>query len=125
MSGQVPKVDITGLGGVFFRSKDPEALATWYEEMFGISTVGDGPPWSQEAGMTVFSPFAADTDYFGRMDQQFMLNLRVTDLDAALKSLADAGVRIDDHRQDEPYGRFAWVYDPEDNKIELWEPPAG
>ncbi len=119
------KVQISGLGGVFFRSKDPEALTAWYRDMFGISMVSDGPPWEQEAGMTVFSPFPADTDYFGRMDQAFMLNFRVDDLDAALAALGDAGVRIDEARQDEPYGRFAWVFDPEDNKIELWEPPKG
>ena len=115
-------VQVSGLGGVFFRSKDPAALAQWYEEMFGITQVGNGLPWTQEAGFTVFSPFPADTDYFGRPDQPFMLNFRVPDLDAALAALAAAGVRIDGARQDEPYGRFAWVYDPEDNKIELWEP---
>lgn len=117
-----PHVMISGIGGVFFRSKDPDALAAWYEVMFGITRVGAGLPWTQEAGFTVFSPFPADTDYFGRIDQPFMFNFRVPDLDAALKSLAAAGVRIDDARQDEPYGRFAWVFDPEDNKIELWEP---
>jgi len=76
----------------------------------------------QEGGPTVFSPFPADTDYFGRMDQPFMLNFRVDDLDFAVEKLREAGVRIDDQRMEEPYGKFAWVYDPEDNKIELWEP---
>ena len=113
---------VTGIGGFFFRSRDPEKLADWYSEMFGISKVGDGPPWMQDAGPTVFSPFPADTDYFGGTEQPFMLNLRVDDLDAALKALADAGVKIDEQRQDEPYGRFAWVYDPEGTKIELWQP---
>ena len=116
------KAPISGFGGFFFRCKDPQALAKWYEDMFGISQVGNGPPWTQEAGYTVFSPFPADTDYFGRADQSFMLNFRVDDLDATVSVLRSAGVRIDDHRMDEPYGRFAWVYDPEDNKIELWEP---
>ncbi len=115
---------ISGIGGIFFRSKDPEALAEWYETHFGISRVAAGPPWTQEAGMTVFSPFPSDTDYFGRMDQPFMLNFRLDDLDAALAALGEAGVRIDETRMDEEYGRFAWVYDPEDNKIELWQPPA-
>ena len=69
----------------------------------------------------MFSPFPADTDYFGRMDQPFMLNFRVDDLDFAVEKLREAGVRIDDQRMEEPYGKFAWVYDPEDNKIELWE----
>ncbi len=76
----------------------------------------------QEGGPTVFSPFPADTDYFDRMDQPFMLNFRVDDLDFAVEKLREAGVRIDDQRMEEPYGKFAWVYDPEDNKIELWEP---
>ncbi len=117
-------VQTSGLGGVFFRCKDPAALAQWYEDTFGISQVGSGPPWMQEAGFTVFSPFPADTDYFGRMDQPFMLNFRVDNLDAAVAALAEAGVRIDDQRMNESYGNFAWVYDPEDNKIELWEPKA-
>ena len=115
------RVKVSGVGGIFFRSKNPEALAKWYEETFGISQVSGGP-WMQEAGPTVISPFPADTDYFGRMDQPFMLNLRVDDIKAAVSALEAAGVRIDDARQDEPYGRFAWAYDPEDNKIELWEP---
>ncbi len=79
--------------------------------------------WTQEAGATVFAPFARNTDYFGRDEQQFMVNLRVRDLDGLLERLAAAGVSIDNERQDEEYGRFAWVYDPEGNKIELWEPP--
>lgn len=70
----------------------------------------------------MFSPFPADTDYFGRPDQAFMLNFRLEDLESALKNLQEAGVRIDEKRMDESYGRFAWVYDPEGNKIELWEP---
>ena len=117
-------VNITGIGGIFFRSSDPEGLAEWYENHFGISRVSNGPPWTQQAGMTVFSPFPADTDYFGRTDQAFMLNFRVDDLDAVVSSLLEAGVRIDDERQDLEYGRFAWAFDPEDNKIELWQPPA-
>ncbi len=119
-----PSVAISGIGGIFFRCKDPEAMAQWYRQHFGISMVSEGMPWQQEAGMTVFSPFPADTDYFGRADQQFMLNFRVPDIDAAVSALGDAGVRIDENRADEEYGRFAWVYDPEDNKIELWQPPA-
>ena len=122
MTAQDPTVKISGFGGVFFRSKDPEALARWYEGNFGISAVGNGPPWTQEAGYTVFSPFPMDTDYFGRADQAFMLNFRVEDIESALEKLRDAGVRIDEVRMDESYGRFAWIYDPEDNKIELWEP---
>ncbi len=120
-----PVVRISGIGGIFFRSKNPEELAEWYEKHFGILKVSEAGPWTQEAGMTVFSPFPADTEYFGRMDQLTMLNFRLVDLDSALAGLKEAGVRIDDQREDSEYGRFAWVYDPEDNKIELWEPPKG
>jgi len=69
----------------------------------------------QEGGPTVFSPFPPDTDYFGRMEQPFMLNFRVDDFDFAVEKLCEAGVRIDDQRMEEPYGKFTWVYDPEDN----------
>lgn len=121
----MPSVKISGIGGIFFRAKDPEALADWYEKHFGISKVSAGDPWTQEAGFTVFSPFPSDTDYFGRVDQPFMLNFRLDDLEGALAALKKAGVRIDNAREDTEYGNFAWVYDPEDNKIELWQPPAG
>lgn len=112
---------ILGLGGVFFRAKDPDALAKWYEQHFGINAQSGGELWRQEAGITVFAPFPTDTDYFGRSSQMFMLNFRVKDLDAMLEQLRTAGVRIDDQRMEESYGYFAWVYDPEDNKIELWQ----
>ena len=113
---------ISGFGGFFFRARDPEALGRWYEEQFGINSMGSNEVWRQEAGPTVFAPFAADTDYFGRQEQAFMVNFRVDDLDAMLEQLRAAGVRIDETRMEESYGRFAWVYDPEGNKIELWEP---
>jgi predicted enzyme related to lactoylglutathione lyase len=113
---------ISGFGGFFFRARDPEALGRWYEEQFGINWVGSSEIWHQEAGPTVFAPFAADTDYFGRQEQAFMVNFRVDNLDALLEQLRSAGVRIDEMRMEESYGRFAWVYDPEGNKIELWEP---
>lgn len=111
-----------GFGGFFFRARDPEALGQWYEEHFGINSANSAEMWRQEAGSTVFAPFAADTDYFGRPDQAFMINFRVDDIDAMLEQLRTASVRIDETRMDESYGRFAWVYDPEDNKIELWQP---
>ncbi len=122
MANDAPIVKISGLGGVFFRSKDPDALALWYKKNFGISMVADGPPWMQEAGPTVFSPFPSDTNYFGRDDQPCMFNFRVDDIETAVSSLQTAGVRIDEERMNESYGNFAWVYDPEGNKIELWEP---
>lgn len=113
---------ITGIGGIFFRSEDPKKLAKWYEQHFGINQVGTETIWSQEAGPTVFSPFKKDTDYFGSEKQQFMLNFRVKDIDEFVKILEENGVKIDPKKQDEAYGKFRWVYDPEGNKIELWEP---
>ncbi len=112
---------VSGIGGIFFRSKDNKALAAWYEQHFGINDAKNYQPWQQEAGPTVFAPFKEDTDYFGRAEQQFMLNFRVTDIDKFIAQLKEAGVKIDEKRMDESYGRFAWVYDPEGNKIELWE----
>jgi predicted enzyme related to lactoylglutathione lyase len=113
---------ISGIGGFFFRSRDPEALGRWYQEHFGINGPNSGPIWNQEAGPTVFSPFDADTDYFGRREQAFMLNFRVDDLDGLLADLRAANVPMDEKVEELSYGRFAWVYDPEGNKIELWQP---
>jgi predicted enzyme related to lactoylglutathione lyase len=115
----------TGVGGVFFKTRDPKAQSAWYAAHLGIpksddgSLIFDGP---SSMGMTVFAPFPADTGYFGDGPQQTMLNFRVDDLDALLKLLAEAGVRVDPKRQDESYGRFAWIWDPEGNRIELWQP---
>lgn len=113
---------VTGIGGFFFRARDPEALAAWYETNLGITRVGAGLPWQQEAGFTVFSPFPADTDYFGRMDQQTMLNFRVSDLDAMLDQLRAAGGPVEDEVTEESYGRFGYATDPEGNRFELWQP---
>jgi predicted enzyme related to lactoylglutathione lyase len=115
-----------GIGGVFLKARDPKALMEWYAANLGItqdygSLVFDGPA---AMGMTLFTHFAADTDYFGEGPQQFMVNLRVDDLDALLWQLSAAGVRIDPKRDDAPYGRFAWIWDPEGNRVELWQPPA-
>ncbi|MBM3458121.1 MAG: VOC family protein [Armatimonadetes bacterium] len=115
---------VTGIGGLFFRARDPEALAAWYQQHFGINTVEAGP-WQQQAGPTVFAPFSADTEYFGRPDQPMMVNFRVQNLEGLVAQLAAAGVRLDPNRESYEYGDFAWVYDPEDNKIELWEPRGG
>ncbi len=114
----------TGVGGVFFKARDPKALAAWYSQHLGIAKSDDGSlifdgPGSM--GMTVFAPFPADTLYFGDGPQQSMVNFRVDDLDALLKQLAQAGVRIDPKREDYVYGRFAWIWDPEGNRIELWQ----
>ena len=115
---------VSGIGGVFFRSKDNKALASWYEKNFGINEVSTNTMWLQEEGPTVFSPFKEDTNYFGNKTQQFMINFRVRNLDKFLDVLSSNGVKIDENRMNESYGKFAWVYDPEGNKIELWEPSA-
>ncbi|WP_193143344.1 MULTISPECIES: VOC family protein [unclassified Meridianimarinicoccus] len=119
---------ITGIGGVFFRARDPQALAAWYDTHFGINPVPQGPDdtvWMQAAGPTVFAPFAEDTEYFGRKEQQFMLNFRVPDLDAAIADLRAAGIEVTPWPQTpemEAVGRFAHLTDPEGNRVELWQP---
>ena len=113
---------VVGIGGYFFRANDPEALANWYETQLGISSMSTSWSWEQEAGPTVFAPFPADTDYFGRMDQQSMLNFRVTDLDAMLAQLRAAGATVDDEISEASFGRFGHAVDPEGNRFELWEP---
>jgi glyoxylase I family protein len=118
----MPKV--IGIGGVFFRARDPVALATWYQVHLGVGGDG-GVPWHQEAGMTVFAPFPADSDYFAA-DRAFMLNLRVDDLAGLIAALADAGIAAEtraDWDGDGRYGRFARIHDPEGNPLELWQPP--
>lgn len=114
---------VTGIGGFFFRAKDPAMLNAWYAEHLGIA--GE-PVWSQEAGFTVFSPFSLDTDYFPP-DKQAMLNFRVNDLDAMIAQLKTAGIEAETRAEwDAPeIGRFARIHDPEGNPIELWEPAAG
>ena len=115
----------TGIGGVFFRSRDPNALARWYREHLGVDAFSEEVdlPWWQDTGPTVFSPFPADTDYFGRPEQAWMLNFRVEDLDAMLAQLREGGVQVDDEVQTlDGIGRFCWASDPEGNRFELWEP---
>ena len=114
---------VTGIGGFFFRARDPEALAGWYRTHFSITAPGEDV-WRQQAGPTVFMPFEADTDYFGA-GKQFMINLRVDDLDALLADLRGAGIEVlTDPSWDTPEtGRFARVHDPEGNAVELWQPP--
>ena len=116
-----------GVGGVFLKARDPKALGRWYAEHLGIADQGggslgfDGP---ESAGITVFAHFPADTKYFGEGAQQVMVNFRVDDLDALLEKLEAVGVKIDPKRDDHEYGKFAWIWDPEGNRVELWQPPA-
>jgi len=115
-----------GVGGIFLKALDPAALSTWYASHLGIPTqeggtlAFDGP---ESAGMTVFAHFPQDADYFGESGQKSMINFRVDDLDQLLVQLAAAGARIDPKREDHAFGRFAWIWDPEDNRVELWQPP--
>ncbi len=112
---------VNGIGGVFFRAKDPEALSAWYKTHLGVD-LSEGA-WAQAAGPTVFAPFAADTDYFGRASQQWMINFRVADLDAMIAQLEAAGIAVTTNPDwDSFVGRFARIHDPEGNPIELWEP---
>ena len=126
---------VLGIGGLFFRARDPDALTTWYRDHLGVgpgcsasaSDDGEGDPWTwaTAGGPTVFAPFKADTDYFAA-DKQFMLNLRVSDLDALVATLTDAGIEVLRKAEwDSPEaGRFARIHDPDGNAVELWEPPA-
>jgi predicted enzyme related to lactoylglutathione lyase len=122
---------VTGIGGVFLRSKDSKALAKWYAEHLGIQLSdfnGAAFQWSDEipagTGMTAWSAFPQDTQYFGEGQQAAMINYRVDDLDALLTQLAAAGVWIDPKRDDQSYGRFAWIKDCDGNRLELWQPLA-
>ena len=118
---------VVGFGGVFLKARDPKSLAAWYAAHLGVPALDDGSlafDGPESAGMTVFAHFPQDTTYFGDGPQQAMVNFRVDDLDLLLVNLAAAGVRIDPHRDDYDYGRFAWIWDPEGNRVELWQPPA-
>lgn len=116
---------ITGIGGIFFRAHDPEALNAWYQTHLGI-TQPDLAVWMQEAGPTVVSPFKATTDYFAA-EKQWMLNLRVDDLAGLIGQLRAAGIAVEtrpDWDGDGSYGTFARIHDPEGTPIELWQPPS-
>ena len=117
---------VTGIGGVFLRASEPAALNAWYAEHLGVAAPDSGEVWQQQAGPTVWSGFDADTDYFGRREQQWMINFRVRDLDAMLDQLRAAGATVDEKVEEYDYGRFGWATDPEGNRFELWEPePPG
>ncbi|MEM7269889.1 MAG: VOC family protein [Pseudomonadota bacterium] len=113
-----------GVGGVFFRAKDPDALMEWYFHHLGVERSPEaegGVPWTTDAGVTVFAPFAADSDYFPA-DRSFMLNFRVAELDPLLAELRSAGIEVTREETMDGVGRFARIHDPEGNPIELWEP---
>ena len=122
---------VTGIGGIFFKATDPKALSAWYQQHLGIDVAnwggavfewgGDNSP----KGMTIWSPFAADTQYMSPGTASFMLNFRVADLDALLALLKKEGCQVMDETESSEQGKFGWVIDPEGNKVELWQPAEG
>jgi predicted enzyme related to lactoylglutathione lyase len=122
---------VTGIGGIFFKSSDPRRLATWYRDHLGldVSEWGGaifqwGGPQSSP-GMTIWSVFAESTDKMAPGRASFMINFRVDDLDALLAALRAEGCQVLDATENSEFGKFGWVIDPDGNKVELWEPPAG
>ena len=120
---------VTGIGGVFFKAEDPEKMYGWYEKHLGITRQHGfvSFPWRsdenpEEQGLTVWSIFKKESEYFNPSLSGLMINYRVEDLNALVEALKAEGVEIA-KREDSDYGRFAWIMDPEGNKIELWEPP--
>jgi catechol 2,3-dioxygenase-like lactoylglutathione lyase family enzyme len=119
---------VTGIGGVFFKSKDPQALYAWYRKHLGIEFHPQGGGmfrWADDGdpdALTTWAIFKADTKYFGDSPQAFMLNFRVENLDGLLEELRKEDVWIDPKREDADYGRFAWIRDLDGNRVELWEP---
>lgn len=115
---------VLGFGGFFFRAKDVDAIRKWYAEQLGVDPAPDSYDakcWQQQAGATVFAPFAKDTDYFGRPEQQWMINFRVADLNAMVAQLRASGIEVEVDAETYPNGRFARLVDPEGNPIQLWQ----
>ena len=124
---------VTGIGGIFFKAKDPVALRDWYRKHLGIDVQewgGAAFSWADESGQpvkgtTIWSVSAADGDYYAPSTAPFMINYRVADLAAVLHALRAEGCNVLEKTDDSEYGKFGWVIDPEGNKVELWQPPAG
>jgi len=119
-----------GIGGIFFKSPDPQALAAWYVRWLGIE-LGEGfsgsvfqPGSVPPGGYTIWAPFSADTEYFAPSPAPFMINLMGDDLDGALAQVAEGGAQVMDAREESEFGNFGWFLDPDGNKVELWQPPA-
>jgi predicted enzyme related to lactoylglutathione lyase len=124
---------VTGIGGVFFSARDPKALREWYKEHLGIDVQDWGGAafrWADAAGNPIKGTTAwligpADGKHFAPSKSTFMVNYRVDDLAALLSALREEGCNVLDKTEDSEYGKFGWVMDPEGNKVELWQPPAG
>ena len=123
---------VTGIGGIFFQARDPESLRAWYKEHLGIDVQewgGAAFTWADDSGnpvkgTTIWS-IGGDKSYYAPSTSSFMINYRVADLDALLRLLREEGCNVIDKTDDSEYGKFGWVMDPEGNKVELWQPPAG
>jgi predicted enzyme related to lactoylglutathione lyase len=118
---------VTGVGGIFFKARDPEALRAWYQRHLGIDVQewgGAAFTWTTP-GTTVWSINKDDSDYYAPSTSTFMINYRVDDLAALLQALRDEGCNVVDKTDDSEFGKFGWVIDPEENKVELWQPPEG
>jgi predicted enzyme related to lactoylglutathione lyase len=122
---------VTGIGGVFFKAKDPKALSEWYRVHLGVPVQAWGGAafrWADDAngtGTTAWNLFKEDTSYFAPGTANFMINYRVDDLHALLTALRAEGCQVEDKIDESEYGKFGWVIDPEGNKVELWQPPEG
>ncbi len=121
------KKRVTGLGGIFFKSKDPDAAKNWYKKHLGLETDNYGCSfwWKDAEGkdcLTQWSPMNEDTEYFEPSKKQFMMNFRVENLEELLEQLKKEGVQVMEKVESFDYGKFGWVIDPDGNKIELWEP---
>jgi len=124
---------VLGIGGIFFKARDPEKLGAWYKEHLGLDVEEYGGVSFREEDNTevspkrqaylVWSPFADDTEYFAPSTKPFMINFRVADLDGLLAKLRAEGVTVDEKTDKSEFGYFGWAMDPEGNRIELWEPP--
>jgi len=123
---------VIGIGGIFFKARDPEMLRDWYRKHLGLDIQDWGGmafPWNDEApernAVTVWTIFPGTTDYFNPSPAPFMVNYRVTDLMALLDVLRSEGCNVDEKTDVSDFGKFGWVMDPEGNRLELWEPPPG
>jgi len=123
------KKRVTGLGGVFFKSRDPESLKTWYKDHLHIDSGEYGALFTwrysdqpEKEGNTAWNLFPGNTTYYEPSKKDFMFNYRVEDLEALLKALKEEGVQVVGEIEEYSYGKFGWIMDPEGNKIELWEP---
>lgn len=127
MSDNTPKV--TGIGGIFFRSKNPQEARDWYSENLGLAINDYGSSFEfrnanrpDEINYLQWSPFDEKTDYFEPSEKEFMINYRVQNIEALVEKLKENGVQVVDEITSYDYGKFVHIMDPEGNKIELWEP---